>query len=185
MNTVSTWLHRVSTGWVTLAALVIFFLFSALVLPAQSAHAPGAGDVGSPDTSLVYTPADLYRMAEAYGEAGRAAYVRARWTFDVVFPIVYTAFLVTAISWLTRSAYPTESLWRRAHFVPIAGAIFDYLENSATSFVMARFPVRTPVIDVLAPVFTFTKWMFVGGSFVLLFAVCCVALWRWLQARRT
>jgi hypothetical protein len=30
---ISDWLRRVSTGWVALSALLIFVLFSALVLP--------------------------------------------------------------------------------------------------------------------------------------------------------
>jgi hypothetical protein len=182
MNTISVWLHRVSTGLMTLMALAGFLLFSALVLPAQSAHAPGAGDVGSPDTSLIYTPSDLYRMAEAYGEEGRAAYVRARWTFDVIFPVVYTAFLATAISWLTRRAFAPRSLWQRANLVPVLGALFDYLENSATSLVMQRYPLRTPVIDTLAPLFTFTKWLFVGGSFTLLLVAGVAVLWRRSEA---
>jgi len=62
----SDWLRAVSRGWVTLSALAIFLLFSGLVLPRQSASAEGvAGDVGSPDTSVVYSADDLYRMAEA------------------------------------------------------------------------------------------------------------------------
>jgi hypothetical protein len=183
MNGLSTWLHRVSTGWVTLVALVGFLLFSTLVLPAQSAHAPGAGDVGSPDTSLLYTPAELYRMAEAYGEEGRAAYVRARWTFDVIFPIVYTAFLATALSRLTRWAFAPGSRWQRANLVPVLGAVFDVLENTATSIVMQRYPLRTPVIAELAPVFTFIKWLFVGGGFVLLLLGIAVGVRRWLRIR--
>ena len=179
MNSLSLWLHRVSTGRVTLVALVGFLAFSALVLPAQSRTAPGAGDVGSPDTKLVYVPADLYRMAEAYGVDGRAAYLRARWTFDLIFPVVYTAFLVTAISWLTRRAFPPGSRLQRANLIPVLGALLDYMENSATSLVMLRYPAKTPLIAGMAPVFTFTKWLFVGGSFVVLVVAGIAALWAW------
>jgi len=55
-----------------------------------------------------------------------------------------------------------------ANLVPILGMIFDYLENSSTSLVMLRYPARTPLVDFLAPLFTAIKWVFVGGSFVLL-----------------
>lgn len=50
------------------------------MLPQQQATRAeqDTGSAKSPDTSLFYTPADLYRMAEAYGEEGRRAYVRAR-----------------------------------------------------------------------------------------------------------
>jgi len=176
---ISEGLHRVSTGWVALSTMVIFLLFTALVLPRQSASAEaGARDVGSPDTSLYYSREELYRMAEAYGAQGRAAYVRARLTFDVIWPIVYTVFLSTAISWLTARAFKPGSPWRRANLAPVLGALFDYLENLSTSVVMLRFPDRTPVVDMLAPIFTLVKWIFVGGSFVLLFIGLAVGVYR-------
>ena len=79
---ISSWLRRVSTGWVALSALVIFLLFSVVVLPRQSATADEvAGGAGSPDMSLYYSADDLYQMAEAYGEQGRKAYIRARRPF--------------------------------------------------------------------------------------------------------
>ncbi len=82
---ISDWLRQVPTGWVALAALVIFMLFTALVLPQQASKAAQeTGGAVSPDTSFFYVPDDLYRMAEAYGERGRQAYIRARFTFDLV-----------------------------------------------------------------------------------------------------
>ena len=177
---ISEWLHRVSTGWVALAALVIFLLFSALVLPRQ---ASSAGDVGSPDTSFYYSRDELYRMAEAYGAQGRAAYVRTRLTFDVIWPVVYTLFLSTAISWLYARAFEPGSSWRRANLAPVLGALFDYLENLSTSLVMLRYPDHTPVVDALAPIFTLVKWIFVGGSFALLFIGLAVGAWRWIRNR--
>jgi len=166
---ISEWLGEVSSGKVAAAGLLIFLLFSATVLPGQSAAAEVyAGDAGSPDQSFFYAPADLYRMAEAYGAAGRQAYVRARFTFDLVFPLVYTLFLVTAISWLFGRAFGPGSLWQRANLVPLLGMLFDFAENVSAATVIGRFPLRTPVLDVLAPVFTAVKWLFVGGSFVLL-----------------
>jgi hypothetical protein len=187
---ISDGLYRVSTGRVVLAALVVFLLFSALVLPRQatadrrySSTETGAGDVGSPDTSLYYSRDELYRMAEAYGAQGRAAYVRARLTFDVIWPMVYTLFLSTAISWLYARAFEPGSSWRRANLVPVLGALFDYLENLSTSLVMLRYPDHTPVVDALAPIFTLIKWIFVGGSFALLLTGLAVGAWRWIRSR--
>jgi len=172
-------LHRIATGRVTLLATVIFVLFTALVLPGQATEAEiASGGAGSPDTSFWYTPTELYQMAEAYGPEGRQAYVRARWTFDLIWPIVYTAFLSLAIGWLYRRAFAASSRWQLANLVPIAGMLLDYLENSATSLVMARYPALTPGIAHLAPLFTLTKWVLVSASFVLLLAGIAVALWR-------
>jgi hypothetical protein len=179
---VSDWLHRVSTAWVAAPALAIFILFMIFVLPQQAAESPSAGlEAGSPDSSLWYTPAELYRMAEAYGDAGRQAYVRERFTFDLVWPLVYGIFLAAAISWFSRQAFAGASLWQRANLAPVLGVLLDFLENVSSSLVMARYPQRTPVVDLLAPVFTLTKWAFVGGSFLLLALVATVSVWRWVR----
>jgi hypothetical protein len=182
----SSWIRRVSRGWVALSTLLVFLAFSASVLPAQAAKAEAdTGDAGSPDTSLYYSAQDLYRMAEAYGEGGRAAYVRARFTFDVIWPVVYTLFLSTAIGWVYGRAFAAHSLWQRANLVPLLGAAFDYLENLSTSVVMLRYPARTAVVDGLAPLFTLVKWGFVGGSTVLLVIGVAAAAWGWIRNRRS
>jgi hypothetical protein len=185
-TSISNWLHRVSTTWVAVGTLMMFLSFSALVLPAQSARAETyANGAESPDTSLFYSASDLYEAAEAYGEQGRAAYVRARFTFDLIWPLVYALFLTTAISWVSARALAPESRGRLANLVPVLGALFDYLENGSTSIVMVRYPTHTPVVDTLAPVFTLVKWILVGGSFVLLFGIALLGLGRWVKGRAT
>jgi hypothetical protein len=65
----SDWLCRASTGWVALSALLIFLLFSVLVLPQQAAKSvKETGTSESPDTSFFYSPGDLYRLAGSYGQ---------------------------------------------------------------------------------------------------------------------
>jgi uncharacterized BrkB/YihY/UPF0761 family membrane protein len=185
MKRISDWLNKVSSGWVTLAAVIIFVLFSALVLPGQSARSEEeGGSERSPDLSLYYSADDLYQMAEEYGEAGREAYIRARFTFDIAWPLVYTFFLVTTISWIYSRTFPPESWWQRANLAPIMAMVFDLLENLSTSLVMYRFPERTPVVDSLATVFTSLKWFFVTGSFLLLIGGILVGLRRWYKRRR-
>lgn len=182
MRWVSEGLYRVSTTPVALVALVVFVLFTALVLPAQAdSGALGGEDIGSPDTSLFYTRNELYAMAEAYGEAGREAYVRARYTFDVVWPLVYAFFLGTALSWLVARMVPAEAVGRWLNLPPVLGAIFDYLENLATSVVMARYPAHASLFATLAPLFTLVKWVFIGGSFFLL--VLCIVIFLWSLVR--
>jgi hypothetical protein len=181
----SMWLYRVSTGRIALFSLIVFVLFTALVLPGQTAAADTYSEgVSSPDLSFYYTSQDLYAMAEAYGEEGRAAYIQARFTFDLIFPILYTLFLTTAISWLFVRAISPYSWLRITNVVPILGMIFDYLENLSTSVVMGRYPAKTAVIDSLAPFFTLLKWVFIGGAFVLFITGIALAMSRWLNRQR-
>jgi len=182
LQRVSDRLRRVSTGWAALSALVIFILFAVLVLPGQSTTAEQvAGDAGSPDTSFYYSARELYQMADAYGAEGRSAYIRARFTFDLVWPLVYTAFLVTAIGWVFGNAFRSDSRWQLANLLPLLGALFDYLENVSTSLVMGRYPDQTSVVAALAPIFTSLKWILLAGSFVLLLAGIATAVWRRLR----
>ncbi|MBP8863400.1 MAG: hypothetical protein KBH71_04045 [Anaerolineae bacterium] len=186
----STWrrfsitLQRFSTGRGVLIAGVIFVLFTALTLPGQTAEAERmAQGAGVPDTSLWYTPADLTAMAESYGPAGRQAYLQARWTFDLIFPLAYTAFLVTAIGWLARRISGPSDRWQMANLLPVLGMALDYLENIAASIVMARYPAPSPVAVHLAPIFTLLKWVCAGGSSVLLLGLALAALWHRLHSR--
>ncbi|HYF62236.1 MAG TPA: hypothetical protein VD886_05435 [Herpetosiphonaceae bacterium] len=180
----SAWFSRASSWPAALAATVVFAVFLTVVLPQQSrATRAVTGGARSPDTALFYTPAELYEIAEIYGPAGRAAYVRARWTFDVVWPLAYTAFLTTMLSIVVGRVAAAGSPWRLANLAPLVGMLCDYLENSATSLVLGRFPQRTPGVDMLAPLFTALKWLFVNGSFVLLAGGAVIAGWRWGAAR--
>ncbi|MBW6465509.1 MAG: hypothetical protein K0B06_03295 [Brevefilum sp.] len=178
-------LLKFSTGPLTLACLAIFLIFGALVLPDQAARAEVySAEAGSPDTSLYYTASDLYRMAEAYGPAGRAAYIRARFTFDLLFPLVYTAFLVTAISWLVKRADLPWGTLGRLNLLPVAGMLFDFLENISAVTVMSRYPQTTAVIDQLAGGFTLIKWNLISASFIALIVLGIIALVRWVRTRQ-
>ena len=182
----STWLYKVSSAWIALAGVVVFLLFTALVLPAQTARQDSEiGGVGSPDLSFYYSAADLYHMAEAYGEAGRSEYIRVRFTFDLMWPLVYTFFLATAISWIFARAFSEQSKWQLANLAPVLGMLFDYLENIATSLVMLRYPAQTLVVDWLAGIFTGLKWIFIGGSFILLLVGAVIAIWGWINQARS
>ncbi len=162
-------LYRISRGWVAWFAFLVFIVFSALTLPEQNELADSYSQGrGSPDTSLFYSGEELYSLAEVYGEAGRAAYLKARWTFDLAFPFVYSFFLITSISWTLNRLIPSGSRWRLLNLIPLAAFAFDLLENSAASLVMARYPIHSPPGELLAPIFTPVKWLAVGGSFVLL-----------------
>ena len=179
MKKVSEMLYRFSRGWIALVALVIFGLFTALVLPDQARQAEeNTGQGTSPDTSFFYSEEELYTVAESYGEAGRAAYIRARLTFDIIWPLVYTFFLLTAISWLFGQVLAPENRLRWVNWFPLFAILFDFLENLSTSLVMFRYPEPTPVVAALAPWFTALKWIFVSGSFVLVILGVIFVLWK-------
>lgn len=178
MEKLSKYLYKISSGPVALASTAAFILFMAFVLPGQaSIAAEYSGEAGSPDQSFFYSAADLYAMAEAYGPEGRAAYIRARVTFDVIFPIFYAVFLGTTISWAFARAFPAGSRLRLFNLFPILGLMFDYLENTGAVIVMARYPQLSPGIAGITPALSMIKWFFVNGSFVVLLWGILAAVW--------
>jgi len=184
VKNISAWLYKISTGFITLIGLVTFILFTALVLPNQSAQSNVSYDGAiTPDLSFYYSSTDLYRSAEVYGETGRDAYIRTRFTFDLVWPLVYAFFLTTSVSWLFARGFSEESIWRYLNILPLAGMLMDYLENICTSVVMWRFPVQTLVLDDVATIFTMLKWIFLTISFLALGIGLLVATWQWMIAR--
>ena len=185
LHQTSEWLIKISTGWITIAALVIFGLFIILVLPRQAAATEiYAEEVGTPDLSFYYSPYELYHMADAYGEEGRAAYIRVRFTFDLIWPLIYTFTLVTVISWLTSRAFPPGSKWHNANLFPFIVLILDYLENFSTSLVMFRYPEETDMIASLAPFLTLFKWVSLVISLLIILIAVLQFIIKWLKRWR-
>ena len=159
-----------SSKKLTILGAVLFLVFSMLFLPGQNAIAETySAGAGSPDTFLFYTPTDLYQIAETYGVEGRAAYIHARWTFDLAFPIIYTFFLIASISWFEKQVLKKDSELRTGNILPLFAMLFDLLENICTSLVFSNYPDYLSFVSMLAPFFTLMKWICIGSSFILLF----------------
>ena len=158
MRRISNYCYQLVNARVMWASSVVFVLFLVFVLPNMAGTLPV-----SPDSSFIYSASDIYDMAESYGPEGRAYYIRTRYTFDVVWPIVYLAFLAAGLSALFRSSGSLVNL------LPFGAVALDFLENIAASVVMHRFPDPAPIAAHVAPVFTFFKWILVALSFAALF----------------
>jgi len=167
LDTLSRWLTKKTTLLVFLVALIIFIGFMIWVLPSVSATTKEiTGSSRSPDTSFFYTVETLYQITSEYGEAGRQYYIRSRFTFDVVWPLVYGFFLVTALSLIFKKPIRGTS-FHGLNLLPIFGMVFDFFENITAAFVMFRYP-QTTTAAYLAPYFTLVKWLFIYAAFGVL-----------------
>lgn len=169
-HVISEWFYRNLGKWPwALVAVVGFVTFLATVSTAQAEKTDEyASGVDLPDTSPWYTPSDVYGAAEAIGQFGRDSYVEARYTFDVVWPIVYTLFFIILLSWVFRQVTRPGSRWRLINLFPVVPIVFDFLENLAASIVMTRFPAETPGVVHVLPVFSLLKWTTLSVCFVLI-----------------
>ncbi len=169
MRNLSEFFYRKSTLWASVISLALFVLFLWQILPAESTRSNEVlGSAPSPDTSFYYTKNELYQIAEEYGREGRLFYIDSRITFDIIWPFIYTIFLINAISWIANKTILEGSRVRLVNLVPLGGILFDFLENISNMVVMFRYPNPTDILASLAGIFTVLKWVFVGGSFVIL-----------------
>jgi hypothetical protein len=168
---------------VVIISAILFVLFIAVVLPNVSAYTEEVvGGLGSPDTSFFYSGADLYRIAESYGEDGRSNYVLLRWTFDVVWPLVYLFFLFSLSVQLSKSF---KSKWlNHIHWIPILATVFDFLENILITIVMVIFPVKILWLGNIAAMSTLAKWVLLYASFALISVLLLGHLIRWIVAKQ-
>ena len=186
VKTLSSVFYKISRKWALIASLLVFILFTLTVLPDQSRQAEiYSGDIGSPDLSLFYSAEKLFKMAEVYGPDGRQAYVRARFSFDLVFPLVYAFFLVVWISWLLNKNLKKESSWRLLNLLPLAAMTLDFLENISAAWVIGSYPARYSFIALLAGIFTPLKWLFVSLSFLTLAGAACFHIIKTIIMRVT
>ena len=184
IKTISNYLQKISSGWLVLSTILIMFLFMSLVLPNQAKKSlKQTGSSIAPDTSFFYTPDDLFQIAEEYGPDGRLAYIKARWSFDLIFPLVYTAFLAIGISWLSMKLGSWDERWKIANLVPMLGGVFDYLENGAASIYMAAFPKQIPGLAWAASTFTLLKWVLICLAFLVYLLFGIAALSTWIKSR--
>ena len=181
---ISNWLVKASKSWVMMLTLVIMVLFMIFVLPSQAASAEeNAGGSISPDTSFFYGSEELIQAAKEYGEEGRQAYIQARWTFDLVFPLVYISFLVAGISWFYQNLENSIEWIGFTNLLPLAAGLFDYLENIGASLVMALYPTQLSGLALVTSIFSGVKWLLIGASFLAYFALIGVVLFQWMQGK--
>jgi len=181
MHSISEFFYRKSTIWAAVLSLALFILFLWLVLPSESERsAEVLGSTASPDTSFYYTRSELYQIAEDYGQEGRYFYIDSRITFDIIWPFIYTIFLISGISWIADKIILEGSKVRLFNLVPLGAILMDFLENISNMIIMFRYPIPTDLLASLAGVFTALKWVLVGGSFVIL--VLAIFLWIGVKA---
>lgn len=145
---------------------IIFGLFTAIVLPiVASVTASVIGVSESPDTSFNFSVAHLYSIVDQYGKEGRNFYILMRWTFDIVWPVIYTAFLVSVVAYLARK---TSFKYRyRVLYIPLFAVLFDLLENTLATVIMAIYPTTIDTFVYLLFVVSMLKWIGIGVSFGL------------------
>lgn len=182
LTTLSKWINKQISPVVLIISALIFTGFLIFVLPAVSAATLEVTSISqSPDTSFFYTVETLYEIAEGYGEAGRDYYINSRFTFDVVWPLVYGFFIVSALSLTFRKPILNRNFYV-FNLIPLMAVVFDFLENITVSYLMFRYPLFS-VVAYGAPFFTLLKWLMIYMAFALLTIGVIIKFFLLLRSR--
>jgi len=166
MNRLGTVLSRKAVVGLAAVLLVAFGAFGFPPMVALlDASTPEGGEF---DTELFYTPAQAVKKAALFCPAGRAGSIQAHWTWDLAFPMAYGFFCVAAWAYGLRLLAGTLRQPRYLFLlVPLGGSLFDVLENTAVSVLLAADPAG-PVLQaaaIAASAGTALKWLFVVPAF--------------------
>ena len=86
------------------------------------------------DTYFSFNNEDIVRITEAIGESGRSAYVKAMYTIDLAFPIIYTSLSLGIINKLRISEL--------FYLLPISLFTADIFQNIQTAIIMTQSSVN-------------------------------------------
>jgi hypothetical protein len=157
-----------------LLVLFIFAIFTATILPSEAIRGVEAGLTQSIDTSILYSVEDLYLIISGYTREVRLAYIYQRFTFDLIWPLVYGAFIVVTTTYLLIKI-KIKRINSLIYF-PLAAVGFDFLENISVSILMFIYPLRINVIALMASLFTTLKWITLSYSFIQIIILTVILL---------
>ena len=150
---------------IVIVSTIIFILFMAIVLPHMNELTEEfAQGLGSIDTGFVYNLDEFASIRDGYGEFGRSEYIRIRWTYDVLWPFVYTFFIGSATLLITKKF----KFSYKFVYVILFGMHFDFLENSLATIYMFFYESELTLLVYLLMIASSIKWILIMGSFGLL-----------------
>lgn len=136
----------------------VFVFFTLIVLPTMSFWMyQVTGTTGSPDTTIDLSLNTYYSIRHQYEMIGRRLYIVQRYTFDLVWPFVYTIFLLTLLGTLNRKF----KINNKFYFLPIIAIGLDFVENILSTFFMVLYPKTMDTLLYFLMGTTIIKWIFI------------------------
>ena len=153
------------SGWFPAAAMAVFAAFMPLVLvPYAERAAAYTPEGGGFDTTFFYSPGQALDRAAAFDVPGRFAYIADRWTLDLVWPLVYGAFLASASAFALRRLGEGDGFAAAFRILVLLGPVLDYGENIAATVLVASVPARPLGWAWAASVLTPAKWIAIAAA---------------------
>ncbi len=170
MKKLSNFFYARTNGYLALGFLALQFLFPGVILPHFQKQFDPAMNRGLMDINFGFSPEKGYSIIESYGEQGREVYFFVESFVDVLYPIVYTLAFVLMISFLFKKNGWNIGKIAILNILPLAGMVFDMLENFGIVQMLRAFPEKTDFWANFASNAGMVKWVFAVTG-ILLFLV--------------
>lgn len=167
MTKLSNYFYNRTNGYLVLGFLAMQFVFSGAILPYFQKQFDPDLSRGLMDLSFGFTPERGYSILESYGEEGRKVYQFVESFVDIIYPIIYTTAFILLISFLFNKNNWNARKVGILNIVPLAGMVFDMLENFGIIQMLRAFPEKVDFWAKFASNAGLIKWGFAGITILL------------------
>lgn len=165
-----------------LASWFVFVFVMVVILPTVASNASLNGLNESIDTNFSFDPSLIYSILDNYGSAGRAYYVLQRWSFDLVWPIIYGVPLYLTLNRLITRSNKWISIMILS---PLIAVLLDYVENIIFTILALAFPLQMEWLTVIGVSVSLLKWVLLSFAMILVFFACLIAFSRFIKIIKT
>jgi hypothetical protein len=157
-------LEKISVKKYIFAFLFLFILFQLIfmfvLIPNYTLK---TGNESIPDMNFLY---DYEYIREIISNINKdySSYLNVQ-ILDLIFPLIYFLFLSTSIFYFKKINILKYNFFL---FLPLLGAIFDYLENLFIFSMIKIYPNQFNVLAFFTSYISFIKFIFLGLSFLLI-----------------
>ena len=169
LNGISKKFHAWAKGWLVIVLMLLDMFFMGFVMPLIGGLMKSGTGLEQPlDLMFFSSPEKTFAMIERYGEFGRPFYRNVELTVDIIYPIIYMLAFGLLISWLFQRGFKSDSKMQKLNVFPVGAWFFDLLENLGIVTMLSMWPSQPSVLAWLTTIITMIKWVFAGGSMVLI-----------------
>ncbi len=127
-----------------------------------------------------YSQEYVISFLETIGKEGRDLYLTQQIPLDLIYPSLLA---ITGALFIALFSKKINSRLGVIMFIPIVGAIFDYLENSMVAVMLLSFPHITKPMVVSSSIFTVSKTFFDSVYLVLLVILFGIFLYKIVRGK--
>ncbi len=161
------WIIKLSKARFIIMFFIIFIACQALFMLIQPEFLKQAGVPSSLDLQPGFSYKTAYTQIAQYGEEGIRFYNYFQ-IVDIIFPLCYGLLFSSIITLIQRKAFEKYNRLLLLNILPLAGALFDLLENFGIFGMIRIYPADFETLACLTSVSGIIKFALIAISLLLI-----------------